>query len=66
MKEDKLTLEIDPYRHGIKLPEYSEWECKLFGMKDHGYLWNPLKGEVPNRFWRMMQFLIIGNRWEKK
>jgi len=25
-----------------------------------------IEGKEPNWFWRKMQYLILGNRWEKK
>lgn len=43
-------------------PEMSEWNCELFGMGD-AIVVNPAKGNVPNRFWRWMQFICFGNRW---
>ena len=46
-------------------PEFSDWECELFGIKD-GMVLNPIAGNVPNRFWRVMQYLILGNKWRKK
>lgn len=44
------------------LPEPSDWECHLFG----GLVWHPLKGQEPNAFWRLMQYLCFGNRWVKR
>jgi len=49
-----------------KWPEYSEWTCHLFGGGTCGITWTPLKGEHPNWFWRKMQYLCFGNKWEKK
>ena len=46
--------------------EYSDWECALFGGGFNGFVWVPNKGCVPNRFWRLMQFLVFGNKWRKK
>lgn len=48
----------------LKLPEYSEWTCQLFG--GGGWNWTPLKGNEPNWFWRWMQYLFFGNKWEKQ
>ena len=42
----------------------SGWQCKMFGMKG-GVIWHPQEGQVPCRFWRKMQYLILGNKWEK-
>ena len=47
----------------IKYPEYSEWQCLMFGTD--GWKWRPLKGKEPNWFWRKMQYLILGNEWVK-
>ena len=50
----------------IESPEYSEWQCHLFGgNSDNGISWRPLKGEEPNWFWRKMQYLCFGNKWVK-
>ncbi len=46
-------------------PELSDWQCHLFGSNGEGISWRPLKGKKPNRFWRWMQFLILGNKWVK-
>jgi len=44
----------------------SEWTCYLFGAKNEGITWQPSEGNVPNWFWRTMQYLVFGNRWIKK
>jgi hypothetical protein len=50
----------------IKYPEFSEWQCLMFGGTDtDGWTWRPLKGGEPNWFWRKMQYLILGNKWVK-
>lgn len=49
----------------IDQPERSEWLCHLFGCVDD-FTWRPNKGKEPNWFWRWMQFLFFGNRWEKR
>lgn len=49
----------------IKTPELSEWKCYLFGGDQTGIVWRPLKGQEPNWFWRWMQFVCFGNRWER-
>lgn len=51
----------------IRNPEYSEWQCYLFGNKPSGsgLVWRPLKGKEPNWFWRTMQYLVFGNLWVK-
>ena len=48
-----------------KPPKYSEeWICYLFGSNNYVYI--PEEGQVPNWFWRLMQYLILGNKWVKK
>lgn len=42
----------------------SDWDCHCFG--GSGIKWNPPKGQVPNWFWRKMQYLILGNKWVKR
>lgn len=46
-------------------PVSSDWYCRLFGCGE-GLVINPVAGKVPNKFWRIMQFLLIGNEWYKK
>ena len=56
------------YMEGIEVretPEYSEWECHLFGSNGDGITWRPVKGKEPNWFWRKMNYLILGNKWVK-
>ena len=50
----------------MKLPEYSNWECELFGFSQAGITFKPLKGQEPNWFWRLMQYLLVGNKWIRK
>ena len=54
--------------HILHTPEQSEWKCYLFGNStdNQGIIWTPNKGCEPNWFWRKMQYLILGNLWEKK
>lgn len=44
-------------------PLESEWKCELFGGSN--FIWRPRKEQVPNGFWRLMQFLVFGNRWKR-
>jgi len=44
----------------LKMPEYSEWRCFIFGFN-----FRPFKGEHPNWFWRKMQYFFFGIRWTK-
>lgn len=58
MKKDYITI--------TPVPKYSkEWECELFGTGNNIVL-TPGEGDVPNWFWRKMQYLILGNKWIKK
>ena len=45
----------------------SGWKCHIFGGGKHSSCieLHPQEGDVPNWFWRTMQFLAFGNRWEK-
>jgi hypothetical protein len=47
----------------ISEPELSDWQCHTFGSNGDGITWRPLKGKVPNCFWRKMQYLAFGNKW---
>lgn len=49
----------------LSAPELSDWKCYLFGGNDNGIVWRPYEGTVPCRFWRLMQYLCLGNRWVK-
>lgn len=57
----------------FKMPEQSDWVCDMFGAyltdengTNHSTIQlRPVKGAEPNWFWRMMQYLILGNRWRK-
>jgi len=58
VEDDEFTIS--------NMPEYDDWECALLGGGfEFGIVWRPTKGCVPNRFWRLMQFLVFGNRWRK-
>ncbi len=42
------------------------WRCRLFGgSAENGITWIPDEGHVPNAFWRWMQRLAFGNKWER-
>jgi hypothetical protein len=44
----------------------SDWKCELFGCGKNGITWRPNKGQVPNFFWRWMQYLFFGNKWMRE
>jgi len=48
----------------MEVPKPSGWKCELFGMNGNLTLF-PNQGNVPNRFWRWMQYLAFGNKWIK-
>ena len=56
---DTLLINTNVY-----VPELSAWHCELFGMGNRLTI-RPEKGKVPGWFWRIMQYLILGNRWIK-
>lgn len=47
----------------IKTPEYSDWQCDVFG--DHFFVFIPKKGNHPNWFNRKMQEWCFGVKWRK-
>jgi len=47
-------------------PEYSDWQCELFGTGPNGMVMRVEKGREPNWFWRWMQYLCFGNKWVRK
>jgi len=57
-------LEVPDDIHFAFVPKQSGWKCELFGMKG-GLTIIPTEGQVPNRFWRLMQWLAFGNKWIK-
>ena len=48
----------------LELPQQAGWSCQLFGCGT-AIVIRPNIGQVPNRFWRFMQWLAFGNRWIK-
>jgi hypothetical protein len=62
---ESLIQETDIYPRVYEPPKLSEWRCYLFGSEQTGISWIPSEGEVPNWFWRKMQYLCFGNRWVK-
>lgn len=58
---------VNSYNSTLHLfPKPSKWKCYLFGgTQFSGMTWRPAEGEHPNWFWRLMQFLVFGNRWSK-
>lgn len=40
-----------------------DWKCELFGTGSMGLCLTPSKDKIPNRFWMVMQYLILGNKW---
>lgn len=65
-----ITMQNDDYTVDtkltttIKMTEYSDWRCELFG-GPCGIVWAPVKGNEPNWFHRKMQELCFGVKWRK-
>lgn len=58
---------ITPAHHRYMPPD-GGWACYMFGAnpeRSSGIVWHPNETEVPNWFWRTMQYLAFGNRWVK-
>lgn len=56
-------VKFDPQHAGrMLMPEHSDWQCNI---AEGAFIWRPLKGKEPNRFWRWSQFICFGFRWEK-
>lgn len=65
MNSQQHKINTQEYRINT-VPEKSNWNCYLFGSDGkNGLSWRPLKGKEPNWFWRLMQYLIFGNKWVK-
>ena len=71
--EMEVTNESDITREPMTAyaPDYtltpaqpSGWHCEMFGMKG-SLTWHPQSHQVPNWFWRKMQYLCFGNKWVK-
>ena len=45
-------------------PKYT-YKCELFGMYSQGIMVHTTKENTPNAFWRLMQYLVFGNKWSK-
>jgi hypothetical protein len=45
-------------------PEPGEWKCEALGLGGWLVL-TPPKGKHPNAFWRVMQYLLVGNKWSR-
>ena len=60
-----MTSESPFSVNAFEPPEYSDWECELFGSGPHGISFRPPKDQEPNWFWRLMQYLCFGNKWKK-
>lgn len=63
MQSDDYTVD-SKLTTTIKMPEYSDWRCELFG-GPFGIVWAPVKGNEPNWFHRKMQELCFGVKWRK-
>lgn len=59
MKEDKSIYSL------IEPQISSKWRCYMFGGDNMGLVYTPRIDQVPNWFWRKMQYLCFGNKWVK-
>ena len=64
--ELRPTLDADGVICTVSQPELSDWKCHCFGGDTYGVVWQPVRGEEPNWFWRKMQYLCFGNKWVNK
>jgi hypothetical protein len=58
---ESLKYTFDYPHYTLNIPEYSDWQVTLTA----GATLRPLKGKEPNWFWRKMQYLAFGFKWEK-
>lgn len=69
MSEHNMSTfrEVDfKYTLEIAHPELDlRWECECFGC-GRGIVITPRRDQVPNFFWRWMQWICFGNKWIKK
>ena len=51
----------------IKLPEYSDWQCYMFGARSGSgdLIYRPFKGREPHAFARFMMRLCFDCHWVK-
>lgn len=65
--DELLKIAKEQYEKGCEeyKYEYSDkhWKCQVFGIQK--FELNPADSDVPNWFWRQMQYLILGNKWIK-
>lgn len=63
--EIKYTYTYAPDSLTIAQPERSGWRCEMFGMGNMVVVFPSKQMGHPNWFWRIMQYLLIGNKWIK-
>ena len=59
----------EPTYRFIKTPEMSDWKCYMFGNKPGGggrIIYQPTKGQEPNRFVRWMMKICFDCIWVKE
>lgn len=64
MSDDKIIKTTDSGLYFSYKPPVYTWVCYLFGTGTKTSFKVEDK-DVPNWFWRKMQYLILGNKWEK-
>lgn len=60
--DNKFCIPASQYQF-YEPPEISDWKCEMFGCGSYGIVLRPVKDQVPNRFWRWMQYVCFGNKW---
>jgi hypothetical protein len=70
MDNDKAENKFyyNPELSVIQNPEFSDWNCYLFGSSksNPAFTYRPVKGAVPNWFIRQMMRICLGCTWIKE
>lgn len=64
MSEQLVTYSACNLTKSFVFPVYT-WRCRMFGVGGSGVCIQVEEKNVPNWFWRKMQYLILGNEWKK-
>jgi hypothetical protein len=67
-RRNRMIKGIDIEYLTIKAPEYSDWQCYMFGSRpdNHGMIYRPIKGYEPSWFVRWMMKVCFDCLWIKK
>jgi hypothetical protein len=60
-----MTDTTSAYISDFHLPKDSGWRCYIVGKPGQSgcLVLHATEGTVPNAFWRLMQFLVLGFHW---